>query len=50
MTPEIAKMFDDLEADMARKFDELHDALLARLDWMARSVGQRTRVVRVKAK
>ena len=48
MSPEISKLLDDLQRDINAQLDLLHDELLAKLRFMARSFGQQTRVDRVK--
>ena len=48
MSPEISKLLDDLQRDINTRLDLLHDGLLAKLRFMARSFGQQTRVDRVK--
>jgi len=50
MSDEINQRLLDLEWRIWRDLDELHDKLLAELAWMARSVGQSTRVDRLKVK
>jgi hypothetical protein len=48
MTPEIGFRLMALEAEFNAALDKIHDALLAQLRSMAKSVGQRTRVDRMK--
>lgn len=39
---------DDLLREFNARLDAIHDEAIARLDWMARSTGQRTRVKKKK--
>ena len=42
----IEEMLIELEWRIERELDRIHDELLAKLRWMARSHGQRTRIDR----